>query len=92
MKTNAHRELKHIAYDINDLNASIGLIQNYISCLQMQAKEVATPEDCLYLVYSLTQEHDFDNISGILDSTSKTIDSVANELLDRSEMAVTVND
>ncbi|MGG5369525.1 hypothetical protein [Enterococcus sp. AZ196] len=92
MKVNEQHQLRHIAYDINDLNASVGLVQSYISSLQLQAQRANSDGDRLLIFYDLFHEKGFDNISGVLDSASKTIDSVTNELLDRSEMAVTAND
>lgn len=40
MEVNEQRELRHIVYDIGDLNVIIELIQNYISCPQLQSKSI----------------------------------------------------
>lgn len=82
MGKNDQRELRHVAYDINDLNASIGLIQNYISSLQLEAQRASSDSDRLLIFFDLFHKKGFDNISGVLDTVSKTIDSVASELLD----------
>lgn len=92
MKVNEQRELRHIAYDINDLNASIGLVQSYISSLQLQAQRANNDGDRLLVFYDLFHKKGFDNVSGVLDNVGKTFDSIASELLDYSEMAVTEND
>ncbi|HFD1774462.1 hypothetical protein CUS24_03810 [Enterococcus faecium] len=79
MKT---RDLNEIAYDIVDLDAVIGLTQNYISCLQLQSVRAKDNDDRLLVLHSLTHEKGFDNIMSNLEILSKQINSLADEILD----------
>lgn len=86
------RNLNTISCDIADLNTIIGLIQNYISCLQLQSKNIKNSNDAALLYSSLVHENGLDNIMETLNQLSEKISLAADELLDYSEMAVTLND
>lgn len=83
MKT---RELNKIAYDIADLDAVIGLTQNYISCLQLEAVRAKDNNDRILILHSLIHEKGFDNIMSNLEILSKQINSLADEILDYGEV------
>lgn len=82
MKT---RELNKIAYDIADLDAVIGLTQNYISCLQLQAVRAKDNNDRFLILHSLIHEKGFENIMSNLEILSKQINSLADEILDHGD-------
>lgn len=90
MKTE-QRDLNTIACDIDKLNVSIGLIQNYVSCLQLEAKKAVTDNDRALILISLTHENGFNNIMDTLNQLSEKNGLTANEISDYSEMAVTAN-
>lgn len=79
MKT---RDLNEIAHDIVDLDAVIGLTQNYISCLQLQSVRAKDNNDRFLILHSLIHEKGFDNIMSNLEILSKQINSLADEILD----------
>lgn len=79
MKT---RDLNEVAYDIVDLDAVIGLTQNYISCLQLQVVRAKDNNDRFLILHSLIHEKGFANIMGNLEILSKQINSLADEILD----------
>lgn len=91
MKTE-QRDLNTIACDLDKLHVSIGLTQNYISCLQLQSKKVRTDNDKDLIIASLIHENGLDNIMETLNQLSGKIRLIANELSDYSEMMVTAND
>ncbi|EGP5274776.1 hypothetical protein IHP68_08755 [Enterococcus faecium] len=76
------RDLNKIAYDIVDLDAVIGLTQNYISCLQLQSVRAKDNNDRFLILHSLIHEKGFDNIMSNLEILSKQINSLADEILD----------
>lgn len=82
MKT---RELNKIAYDIADLDAVIGLTQNYISCLQLQAVRAKDNNDRFLILHSLIHGKGFDNIMSNLEILSEQINSLADEILDHGD-------
>lgn len=85
MKKNEQRDLSCIAYDIGDLNVVIGLTQNYISCLQLQATKAKDNNDRSLILWSLTNENGFENIMSNLEILSKKIDFLVDEVLDFSD-------
>ncbi len=90
MKTE-QRDLNTIACDIDKLNVSIGLIQNYVSCLQFEANKAVTDNDRALISVSLTHENGFNNVIETLNQLSEKIRLAANELSDYPEMTVTAN-
>ena len=82
MKT---RELNKIAYEIADLDAEIGLTQNYNRCLQLQAVRAKDNNDRFLILHSLIHEKGFDNIMSNLEILSKQINSLADEILDHGD-------
>lgn len=79
------KELDQLSHDVADLLPTLGLIQNYVSCLQLDLKRAKTREDRLFVLYSLDQEKGFDNIQKILTITEEKLTVVSNTLLDHSE-------
>lgn len=85
MKKNEQRDLSCIAHDIGGLNAVIGLTQNYISCVQLQATKAKDNNDCSLILWSSTNEKGFENIMSNLEILSKKIESLADEVLGFSD-------
>ena len=79
------KELDQLSHDVADLLPALGLIQNYISCLQLDLNRAETNSDRLFVIYSLDQENGFDNIQGVLTNTEEKLTVISNTLLDHSE-------
>ena len=74
------REINDISNDFDKLNANIGLIQNYISCLSLQATSAVTTNDRMLIFHSLAYEKGFDNLNDTLENISDKINNLVNEL------------
>lgn len=74
------REINDIANDFDKLTSNIGLMQKYISCLQLQAKRAETADDRTLIFHSLMYENGFDHLSDTLENVSEKINNLVNEL------------
>ncbi|GKS53955.1 MULTISPECIES: hypothetical protein [Enterococcus] len=74
--------LEQLSYDVADLMPALGLIQNYISCLQLELKHAETSSDRSLILYSLDQNCGFDNIKDVLVATEEKLSQISNALLD----------
>lgn len=74
-------ELEGIGHELADVNTTIGLIQNYLSCIQLQVSQSKREGSFALVIHSLTNEKGLNNVMDNLMIVETKINELVNKTL-----------
>ena len=74
-------KLEEIGHDLADVNSTIGLMQNYLSCIQLQISQAKKEGSFALVIHSLTNEKGLNNVMDNLMVVETKINELVNKTL-----------
>ncbi|PLA80862.1 hypothetical protein CYR81_06950 [Enterococcus faecalis] len=78
------KNLNEIAFKMNDLQAPMKVMVNYLDCIMLQVGEAKNNQDRELVLYSLVNTHGIENMIQTLEMLSDQVEELASLILDYS--------